>query len=380
MRILLLCTGLKMGGAEQQIAGLARQFLRDGHMVAVVSLTAGQDVSLPEGATVLHLGMRKHLPSFALALWRLNRFVRQWQPDIIHSHMVHANLAARTLAALTDAPPVLCSAHSAREGGRARMLAYRLTDRWAALTTHVSEAARQAMIATGAVKPGRIRVMPNGIDTAVFRPDPARRLTTRAALGVGASTRVVINVGRLVPEKAQYVLIEAFERLARNAEFVAPATDVRLFIVGDGPMHGALQAAIRRHKLENTVTLLGMRRDVPALLNAADVFVLSSEIEGMPMVIGEALASGCAVIATDAAGVTELLGEAGEIVSRGDVAALANALCHAVAAGAGTPQEQSARRQRVVDRFSLEAVARQWVACYAELAGVAAGPIPEPVR
>ncbi len=174
MRILLLCTGLKMGGAEQQIAGLARQFLRNGHAVAVVSLTAEQEVVLPEGATVLQLGMRKTLPSFAMALWRLHRFVRQWQPHVIHAHMVHANLAGRTLAALTDAPPVLCSAHSAREGGRARMLAYRVTDRWAALTTHVSEAGRQAMIAAGAVASERIRVMPNGIDTSLFRPDPAR--------------------------------------------------------------------------------------------------------------------------------------------------------------------------------------------------------------
>ncbi|MGN5480603.1 glycosyltransferase [Cupriavidus basilensis] len=110
MRILLLCTGLKMGGAEQQIAGLARQFLRNGHAVAVVSLTAEQEVVLPKAPPVLHLSMRKTLPSFAMALWRLHRFVRQWQPHVIHAHMVHANLAGRTLAALTNTPPVLCSA------------------------------------------------------------------------------------------------------------------------------------------------------------------------------------------------------------------------------------------------------------------------------
>ncbi len=380
MRILLLCTGLKMGGAEQQIAGLARQFLRDGHAVAIVSLTAEQEVSLPEGATVLHLGMRKTVPSFARALWRLNRFVRQWQPHVIHAHMVHANLAGRILAALTNAPPVVCSAHSAREGGRARMLAYRLTDRWAALTTHVSEAGRQAMIAAGAVMPARIRVMPNGIDTALFRPDLARRHAARAALGLDAGTRVIINVGRLVPEKAQYVLIEAFARLARKADSIRTAADVRLFVVGEGPVRGDLEAAVRHHKLENVVTLLGMRHDVPALLNAADVFALSSDIEGMPLVIGEALASGCAVVATDAAGVAELLGDAGEIVPRGSVEGLADALDRAMASGAGTSGQQSARRQRVLDRFSLEAVARQWLACYAELAGVAGNAVPEPAR
>ncbi|CAG9187237.1 glycosyltransferase [Cupriavidus pinatubonensis] len=380
MRILLLCTGLKMGGAEQQSAALARQFLHDGHTVAVVSLTADQEVSLPEGATVLHLGMRKTVPSFAMALWQLNRFVRQWRPDIIHAHMVHANLAARTLAALTDAPPVLCSAHSAREGGQARMLTYRLTDRWAALTTHVSEAGRQAMIAAGAVAPERIRVMPNGIDTALFRPDPERRQATRAALGVDADTRVVINVGRLVPEKAQHVLIEAFARLVRKADSPVPSADLRLLVVGEGPVRSKLEATIDRLGLQGVVTLLGMRHDVPALLNSADVFALSSDIEGMPLVIGEALASGCAVVATDAAGVAELLGDAGEIVPRGNAEALADALDRAMTSGVGTSEEQTARRQRIVDKFSLEAVARQWVDCYAGLAGVAGNGIPEPAR
>uniref|UniRef100_Q474R1 Glycosyl transferase, group 1 n=2 Tax=Cupriavidus TaxID=106589 RepID=Q474R1_CUPPJ len=380
MRILLLCTGLKMGGAEQQIAALARQFLRDGHAVAVVSLTAEQEVSLPEGATVLHLGMRKTLPSFAMALWRLNRFVRQWRPDVIHAHMVHANLAARVLAALTDGPPVLCSAHSAREGGQARMLAYRLTDRWASLTTHVSEAGRLAMIAAGAVAPERIRVVPNGIDTALFRPDPARRQSTRAALGVDADTRVIINVGRLVPEKAQHVLIEAFARLVRQADSATPSGAMRLFIVGAGQVRSTLEATIDRLGVQSVVTLLGMRNDVPALLNAADVFALSSDIEGMPLVIGEALASGCAVVATDAAGVAELLGDAGKIVPCGSVEALADALDRAMACGVGMSGEQMARRQRIVDKFSLEAVARQWIGCYAALTGVAGNGIPEPAR
>lgn len=380
MRILLLCTGLKMGGAEQQIAGLARQFLRDGHAVAVVSLTAEQDVSLPEEATVLHLGMRKTASSFATALWRLNQFARQWQPDVIHAHMVHANLAARTLAALTNAPPVLCSAHSAREGGRARMLAYRLTDRWSALTTHVSEAGRQAMIAAGAVKPARIRIMRNGIDTSLFRPDSERRQDTRAALGVDARTRVAITVGRLVPEKAQHILIEAFARLSRRTDATTSAADLRLFIVGEGPMRSELEAVIRQHKLEPFVTLLGMRHDVPALLNAADVFALSSEIEGMPLVIGEALASGCAVVATDAAGVEELLGDAGDIVPRGNVEALAEALDRALAPGVRAALPLVTRRQRVLDRFSLEAVAREWEACYARLSGLDSNPVPETAR
>ncbi|UDM51241.1 glycosyltransferase [Cupriavidus sp. MP-37] len=364
MRILLLCTGLKTGGAEQQVAGLAQAFIQEGHDVAIVSLTPGCEVALPARATIVHLNMRKTVTSMMRALLELNRFVRQWQPQIIHAHMVHANLLARVLAAVTDAPPVICTAHSAREGGRLRMLAYRLTDRWAALNSHVSESARQAMIDAGAVVPERIVVVPNGIDTDRFLIDPELRQTTRKALGLDAGTKLVVNVGRLVPEKAQLRLIHAFSRMIQ-----APGhADTRLLIAGEGTMRSELEMAMRRHDTVGSITLAGNRRDIPALLNAADLFVLSSDVEGMPLVVGEALACGCPVVATDAAGVAELVGDAGTIVSCGDTPALARAMSDALAVGLGTPAEQARRYQRVLAHCSLEAVARSWLARYAALA------------
>ncbi|AOY93024.1 glycosyl transferase family 1 [Cupriavidus sp. USMAA2-4] len=363
MRILLLTTGLKLGGAEQQVAALARQFIAMGHAVAVVSLTPGQGVRLPDAATLLQLQMSKTPMSMAKALWQLHAFVRKWRPEIIHAHMVHANLLARALAATGNTPPVICTAHSAREGGRLRMLAYRVTDRWANLTTHVSPQGRLAMVSAGAVPAARIAVMPNGIDTSLFRPDPAARSDARAALGLSGDTRLLLNVGRLAREKAQTVLIDAFARLLSE-----PGTHARLMIVGEGPERPALEQRICQHRLDGLVTLAGVRHDVPALLNAADLFVLSSEIEGMPLVVGEALSCGRPVVSTDAAGVAELLGECGEIVPRGDVPALAAAMHRALAAGLGSAQEQTSRRQRVLSHFSLEAVATEWLACYEHLA------------
>lgn len=361
MRILLLTTGLKLGGAEQQVAALARQFTAFGHAVAVASLAPGQDVALHDSITVLPLEMRKSPQSMARALWRLRAFIRQWQPDIIHAHMIHANLFGRMIGAISSAaPPVICTAHSAREGGRLRMLAYRLTDRWSQLTTHVSPQGRRAMIAAGAVPASRITVMPNGIDTAQFRPDADQRLRTRAALGLQESTRLLINVGRLVREKAQDTLIDAFAKLT-------PGLDARLLIVGEGPLLGALQQHIQDHQLTKQIHLMGARQDIPALLNAADLFVLSSDIEGMPLALGEALACELPVVATDAAGVAELMGECGEIVPRGDSAALAAAMRRALDTGHGNSNKQAARRARIVSNFSLEAVALQWLDCYARL-------------
>ncbi|MGT2505950.1 glycosyltransferase [Cupriavidus basilensis] len=375
MRILLLSTGLQLGGAEQQVAALARQFVALGHVVAVVSLTPGCGVDLPATVRLLALDMRKTPLSMARAFWHLRSFVREWRPEIIHAHMVHANLIARVLAAVSPCPPVICTAHSAREGGRMRMLAYRLTDRWASLTTHVSPEGRLAMVKSGAVPAARITVVPNGIDTTQFRPDPAARNIARTELGLDDDTRLLINVGRLVPEKAQDVLIDAFALFRAGTDEVK----ARLLIAGEGPERAALEQRIRQQELSGSVMLAGTRRDVPALLNAADLFVLSSEIEGMPLAVGEALACGCPVVATDAAGVAALLGDCGTIVSRGDAPALATAIGEVLGAGRGAAAEQAARHERIVSRFSLEAVARQWLACYAGLARMAPVACAEPV-
>ena len=372
LRILLLTTGLKLGGAEQQVAALARQFTALGQAVAVVSLTTGCEVALPGTATVVELGMRKTPMSMARALVQVHSFVHQWQPDVIHAHMVHANLLARVLACLTRTPPLVCTAHSVREGGRLRMLAYRFTDRWTQLTTHVSPQGRLAMIAAGAVPATRIASVPNGTDTSRYRPDPMLRQTGRAELDLRNDMRLIINVGRLVKEKAQDVLIDAFAQLDADP-------DVRLLIVGDGPQRAALEQRISDYGLWERIILTGVRRDVPALLNAADLFVLSSNIEGMPLAVGEALACGLPIVATDAAGVAELLGECGEIVARGDATALAAAMRRALANGPGDASIRSARRDRILKYFSLEAIARHWLDCYRRLLQTRQPPAVEDV-
>ncbi|MBS7766644.1 glycosyltransferase, partial [Klebsiella pneumoniae] len=128
------------------------------------------------------------------------------------------------------------------------------------------------MIAQGAVPADRIVVVPNGIDTQRFYPDPAWRAATRAALGIAPGQRLVLHVGRLVPEKNQRLLLDAFARVAQGS-------DAQLRIAGDGPLRAELAQRIAALGLGRHARLLGTRADVPWLLNAADLFVLSSEIE-----------------------------------------------------------------------------------------------------
>ncbi len=358
MRIMLLITGLRLGGAEQQVAALARQFAALGHAIAVVSLTPGCEVDLPKDIQTLRLDIKKSPQSMVSTLWRVRSLVQAWRPDVIHAHMVHANLFARTLTLVCAVPTTICTAHSIYEGGKLRMLAYRLTDRWANLTTHVSTEGRRRMIELGAVTAGRIIVIPNGIDTSRYHLDAEIRAAARASLGIGAEDKLIVNVGRLIPDKAQAVLLDAFS-------LVAPKSGAILMIAGEGPDRAALEQQIARLGLAGKAILLGKRHDIPALLNAADLFVLSSVIEGMPLVVGEALACGCPVVATDASGVADVLTGVGRIVDRGNVQALASAMCEALASGRGQVIQQLARHQHIASHFNIEAIASQWIGHYA---------------
>ncbi len=353
-----------MGGAEQQVAALAREFIARGNRVALISLTPDCEVPMPDAVERLMLDMRKTPASMALALSAARHFVRKWQPDIVNSHMFHANLFARVLSRITELPPLICAAHSFSEGGRLRMTLYRLTNRWCTVTTQVSETSRTEMIRAGAVTSDRVRVMYNGIDTEKFRPDAALRAQTRTALGIGPDTRLILNIGRLAAEKAQVALIDAFQRMPRPAP-------TRLLIAGDGPQRPALEARIAQHRLEDQVRLLGTRHDIPALLNAADLFALSSRIEGMPLVIGEAMACECPVVATAAPGVAELMGDLGTMVPVDDAAALAHAMHESLATEDRESRLRLVGRERIVTHFGIAAAADRWLALYHQLSGPA---------
>ncbi|WP_042880481.1 glycosyltransferase [Cupriavidus necator] len=370
MRIMLLITCLQLGGAEQQVAALARQYRSRGHAVSVVSLMPGCELPLPEGVETLMLNIRKTPVALLAALMQIRRFVLRWRPDIVHSHMIHANLVARLLTRVCPVPATICTAHNYFEGGALRMLAYRITDRWADLTTQVSDEGRQRMIDVRAAPASRIIYVPNGFDMKRYRPSADRRATTRAELGLRPDDRFILNVGRLVPDKAQTDLIDAFAQASLG-------DDTLLMIAGEGPQRDALARRIEQHGLTGRVLLLGKRMDVPALLNAADLFVLSSVIEGMPLVVGEALASGCPVVATDASGVPAMIRGVGTLVRRGDTPALARAIRDAVSQGRGEAADEAARHQHIATAFNIEVIAREWLRLYGRYASASAPALVE---
>jgi glycosyltransferase involved in cell wall biosynthesis len=183
-------------------------------------------------------------------------------------------------------------------------------------------------------------------------------------MGMGMSVGeefVWLAAGRIVPAKDFPNLLRAFAEVRRSIP------EAQLWIAGEGNPAGAKRAsgfALVSGSLEH-VRWLGLRRDLPALLDAADGFVLASAWEGMPLVVGEAMAMEKPVVATDVGGVRELVGAAGVLVPAGDSTALAQAMVELMRTTAGERLTLGrAARVRIATEFSIEARVDQWEALY----------------
>jgi glycosyltransferase involved in cell wall biosynthesis len=178
MRIAYLLNSLGMGGAERHTIALAEWMAEHGHSVLLISLLPRQTEQWPTQLEVVHLGLRKTPVSILSALFRARRVLKSFRPELVHSHTFPANMFARVLRLLGASPAVLSTMHNVFEGGRARMLAYRLTDVLALRTTTVSEAVARHAQETKAVPSRKRIVLPNAINVSEFTPDPTRRSAT----------------------------------------------------------------------------------------------------------------------------------------------------------------------------------------------------------
>ncbi len=359
MRIVYVLTSLGVGGAERQVVMLAERMAARGHTVSLLVLRPRQPEEWPTTVDCVHLDVHKRPGSLLAGLARGRCFLRSFQPNLVHSHVFPANMAARILRLLYPAP-VISTVHNVYEGRWPRMLAYRLTDPLSCRTTAVSQAAADRYMRLKAVPARKCSVLTNGIDTAEFEPNPERRARMRVEMGAGDEF-IWLTAGRIAPAKDYPNLLRAFA-LVRAAYPRA-----RLWIAGEpaGPRSGAVRALAANLGIETSIRLLGLRRDMPDLFDAADGFVLASAWEGMPLVVGEAMAMEKPVVATDVGGVRELAGDCGLIVPACASGALAKTMLDLMRR---TPEARGSMgrtaRERIVDHFSIDAKADEWEALY----------------
>lgn len=362
MRIVYVLTSLGIGGAERQVLALADHMVARGHEVSIMVLRPRLEEQWPTTHQVIHLNMSKNPISFLAGIAQARRFLRNFQPDLVHSHSFHANIVARLLKLLVPSIPVLSTVHNVYEGGWSRMAVYRLTDALSRHTTAVSQAAAERFVQFKAVPKHKCSVVTNGINTAEFAPSADRRLTMKASMEAN-SDFVWLAAGRVAPAKDYPNLLEAFKQVR------AIKPNAQLWIAGEPGATDSRRATqfFAGLKKDSPVSVhwLGLRRDLAALLDAADAFVLSSAWEGMPLALAEAMAMEKPVVATDVGGVRELLWACGSLVPPKDPGALATAMLELMHTH---PEDHltlgRAARARIQHYFNIKDKAHEWESLY----------------
>jgi len=326
-RVVHVIAHLQVGGAQQLLVTWAKEAERRRDPVTVVSLSSDRtDISAhlqALGVEVLHLPRRATGPLGILGqVLRLRRLLVACRPDAVQTHLTYAHLVGLP-AARSAGVPCIGTLHSMLVGGDGNS---RRALWW---ETQVLRRFAGGVLACGAVvernhrdrlRPRRAVVVPNATE-AVPPASAAARLAMRDALELPHQAAVVLAVGRLAEGKGYDDLLRAFVHVAGEQPSAV------LVIVGNGPLTEHLQDLARRTGIGESVRLLGQRRDIPAIMGAADLYVSASHWEGLPLAMLEAMSARLPVLVTSVGDVPTVVDEAcGVLVPPQDPAALAGAM------------------------------------------------------
>lgn len=359
-------TELDAGGAEQAMVELVTRLDRNRWSPHVACLG-------PRG--ILAVELERHSIPVACfgargagsisVVWRLAQWLSRVKPVLLQTWLYHANIAGRMAARMAGVAPVVAGIRVAEKRSRWRLRIDRWTNRFVARHVCVSQSVANFSIREGGLPAQRVVVIPNGVDAQRFaHASPADLLP----LGISPQAPTVLFVGRLDPQKNPALLVEAAARI------IPRRGDVHFVLAGEGPLRESLQQSITEKGLTANVHLTGRRSDVPQLLKASSCLALTSDWEGMPNVVLEAMASGRPVVATDVEGVSEVVssGVHGLLVPRGSVDSFVGALEQLLDDPDAAERLGIAAQQHVSSCFTWDEMARRYEQLYEEL--VAAQP------
>jgi glycosyltransferase involved in cell wall biosynthesis len=292
----------------------------------------------------------------ARSLIGLARWMRQNRFDVVHTHGSKAGFVGRLAAKIVRVPVIVHTAHGwafnpfqARRTFVFYLTLERLAARWCDAIICVSgeQAAWTRQLHVG--RPSQVHTILYGIPVKPRRGHDATA-SPRTELGARLDTSLILSVARLMPQKNHADLLRAMSLLREDVP------SAKLLLAGDGALRERLETLAQSLGLDSSVQFLGFRTDVDHLLDACDVFVLSSLWEGMPLALLEAMAAEKAVIATDIMGTREAIrhGETGVLVPPRDPHALAAAIEELVKNREKASAMARRAREEIENRFSLE--------------------------
>jgi glycosyltransferase involved in cell wall biosynthesis len=360
--------GLRVGGAEVLATRLARQ-LSDRYRFVFVCLdelgTLGEQLR-QEGFTVEVLGRRPGV-DWRISL-RLAKLLRREQVALVHAQQYTPFFYALTARLFYGRPVLLFNEHGRHYPDfprPKRIFVNRLLLRRRDRVVAVGQAVAQALIRNEGIPAQRVEVIYNGIDLSVFLHNGHDRRAIRSEMGAGEDDLLIVQVARLDYLKDHATAIHAL------AEVVRCRTNVRLVLVGEGPEEERIAEWIRQRNLASHVRLLGLRSDISRLLSAADVFLLTSISEGIPLAVIEAMAAGLPVVSTNVGGLTETVedGRTSFLASAGDHVTLAQHILRLAEDPALRRQMGQRGRERAIRLFSERRMHAHYLQCYREILG-----------
>jgi glycosyltransferase involved in cell wall biosynthesis len=355
---------LVRGGAEQHmltlLRGLDRSRFRP-HLVCTPEVAEKIGPDLPSDVELLPLRLRK--PSDVGAARALGQLLRARRVDVLHSHLFYGSLFASPVGKLCGVPLVVETPHVRerwRHGLKSRFVVDRLAGRFVDQYIAVSEANRRYLIEEKGLPPQKIVVIHNGCNVRRFTPHHQEPAGLRQSLGFGNDDPVLVVIGRLEPQKGHRVLLEALPAVRR--EFPA----VRVVFVGEGALRAELEHQVAGSGLAHVVRFVGQQSNIVDWLALADVTVLPSFYEGLPLAAIEALAAGRPIVATAVDGTPEVVvdGATGLTVPPGDPTELARAVCRLLGDPSLGEKLALAGRDWVLERFAEDRQVRRTEALY----------------
>jgi glycosyltransferase involved in cell wall biosynthesis len=303
---------------------------------------------------------------------RLASLLRRERVDVIHAHQFGPFFYGATARLLARRPGLVMTEHGRSfpdPPRRAHFLFNRAVLRRGDRIIAVGEDVRRALIDNEGFPAGRVEVVYNGVDTGSFAESARHRESVRREIGVGAEELVLMQVARLDAIKDHATAVRAVRRVAERRG------DVRLVIVGDGAEAGPIDELTRDLGLGDRVLRLGTRTDVTRLIGAADVVMLTSRSEGIPLTLIEGMAAGLPVVATRVGGIPEVVaeGETGLLAPAGDADALAAHILRLAEDRDLRGRLGRAGRERARTSFDEGRMIAAYDRIYGEAAGLAAG-------
>lgn len=366
MRVAIVIDSLQTGGAQKLITAFTSQAPEYGIEPVIVNLRQGSSAVISNeiqssGVEVFNVTARS-LFSLGRLRW-LVRFFREAQIDVVHAHLLYANILA-SVAAYIARIPVVCTLHSTHteRGWRLRLLKALEDFCLRNFATRILAVGQEVAAAHRDRYPGRdVDVIPNGIPEPDDVPSQTRQ-RLRNELTDDPSDLIIITVGRFERSKGYHDIVDAFKLLQKKNR------KLKLLMVGSGSLHNSIRSKVETLNLGGSVILAGERHDIPQLLASSDIFASSSHREGLPLSLLEAMMAELPIVATSVGDIPHVVTEdMGIVVPPRRPEELAAALQELATDPERRHEMGKAAKDRVLNEYSLDVWMKRYVRLYSEM-------------